>query len=128
MSIFLFKNLLENQPQSKNDEEQQQLSNISDVVSEYVFLNSEDADSKLSLKLPTVSTVNGEESVELNGESEDERQPQNGAEAYENLVKSLTECDTDYMKEIDEPQMDENFGLTMIDENFAFTRDSGLFQ
>lgn len=95
-------------------------------MSEYVFLNNEEETVK---ELPAVVTVNGEESEEVNGEVEEERQPQNGAEAYENLVKSLTECDTDYMKEIDEPQMDdENFGLTMIDENFTFTRESGLFQ
>lgn len=78
------------------------------------------------------ATFNGEESVvDLNGQVESERQPQNGAEAYENLVKSLTECESDYMKDIaDDPQMDENFGL--IDNNildsFGFTRESGLFQ
>ena len=54
----------------------------------------------------------------------------NGAEAYENLVKSLTECDGDYMKEMSE-QMDDNFGL--IDSNMletiSFNRESeGLFQ
>lgn len=89
-----------------------------------MFLNNEEEEKPV--KEPIEVILNGEENLEVNGE--DERQPQNGAEAYENLVKSLTECDTDYMKEIDEPQMDENFGLTMIDENFAFTRESGLFQ
>lgn len=100
-------------------------------MSEYVFLNNTEEESELKSvqALPTAAIVNGEEIVEVNGEvNEEERQPQNGAEAYENLVKSLTECDTDYMKEIDEPQMDENFGMTMIDENFTFARESGLFQ
>lgn len=78
--------------------------------------------------------VNGEETLEMNGQVEEERQPQNGAEAYENLVKSLTECDTeaDYMKEISEDaRIDENFGLIdegNILETFGFTRESGLFQ
>lgn len=80
------------------------------------------------------SVVNGDESLEMNGQVEEERQPQNGAEAYENLVKSLTDCDTEaeYMKEINEDaQMDENFGLIdegNILETFGFTRESGLFQ
>lgn len=61
---------------------------------------------------------------------EDERPPRNGAEAYENLVKSLTECESDYKDITDEAQMDENFGL--IDEanildTFGFTREAGLF-
>lgn len=78
--------------------------------------------------------VNGDESLEMNGQVEEERQPQNGAEAYENLVKSLTECDNeaDYMKEInEEARMDENFGLIdegNILETFGFSRESGLFQ
>lgn len=109
--------------------------NISELVSEYVFLNHDDEVASKSadeLSSSISATVNGEESVvDLNGQVESERQPQNGAEAYENLVKSLTECDSDYMKDIaDDPQMDENFGL--IDNNildsFGFTRESGLFQ
>lgn len=73
--------------------------------------------------------VNGEEIEEslANGQFEEH----NGAEAYENLVKSLTECDSDYMKEMSEAQMEENFGL--IDSNMletiTFNRESeGLFQ
>lgn len=109
--------------------------NISELVSEYVFLNHDDeVASKPADELSSSlnATFNGEESVvDLNGQVESERQPQNGAEAYENLVKSLTECESDYMKDIaDDPQMDENFGL--IDNNildsFGFTRESGLFQ
>lgn len=76
--------------------------------------------------------VNGDMiSTELNGEIEvdvdDARAPQNGAEAYENLVKSLTD---DYMKEIDEETIEENFGLiegNMIDQFPNFTSQSGLF-
>lgn len=81
----------------------------------------------------TVGAVNGDDTLDINGQDEEERQPQNGAEAYENLVKSLTECDTeaDYMKEISEPRMDETFGLIdegNILETFGFARESGLFQ
>lgn len=105
-----------------------------DLVSEYVFLNhDDDVDAKAADKSPAISIANGDESAEFNGQLEEEevRPPQNGAEAYENLVKSLTECDSDYMKDIaDDAQMDENFGL--IDGNildtFSFTRESGLFQ
>lgn len=105
--------------------------NISELVSEYVFLNDDEVATKSADESLSISaTVNGE-SAELNGQAELERQPQNGAEAYENLVKSLAECDSDYMKDIaDDTPMDENFGL--IDNNildsFNFTRDTGLFQ
>lgn len=105
--------------------------NISELVSEYVFLNDDEVATKSADESLSISaTVNGE-SAELNGQAELERQPQNGAEAYENLVKSLAECDSDYMKDIaDDTPMDESFGL--IDNNildsFNFTRDTGLFQ
>lgn len=60
---------------------------------------------------------------------EDSQRSHNGAEAYENLVKSLTECDTEYIKE--DTQIDENFQLiegNML-ETIAFSRESeGLFQ
>lgn len=96
-----------------------------------MFLNHEDdAGSKVVEESQPVA-VNGDESADLNGQIEQDRPPQNGAEAYENLVKSLTECDTDYMKDITEdPQMDENFGLidSNILDSFGFTRESGLFQ
>lgn len=104
--------------------------NISDLVSEYVFLNDESA-AKSVEETASVVAVNGDESAELNGSVDDDRPPQNGAEAYENLVKSLTECDTDYMKDIaEDAQMDESFGLidSNILESFSFTRESGLFQ
>lgn len=99
-------------------------------MSEYVFLNNEEeVTAKTSDDSSTVTaTVNGEENLDLNGQVEPERPPQNGAEAYENLVKSLTECDSDYMKEMAD-ETDENFGL--IDNNILDTfnlRESGLFQ
>lgn len=101
-------------------------------MSEYVFLNHDEENvAKPVEESPSVS-VNGEEFVEVNGLVEQERTPQNGAEAYENLVKSLTECDNDYMKDIaEDSQMDENFGLIddgAILETFQFTRETGLFQ
>lgn len=107
--------------------------NISDIVSEYVFLNHDDESVAKSVEeSPAISVVNGEECVEVNGQLDQDRQPQNGAEAYENLVKSLTECDSDYMKDIaEDTQMDENFGLIddgTILETFGFTRETGLFQ
>lgn len=107
-------------------------SEIVDVVSEYVFLNhDEEVAPKSSEEAADLPVLNGEESATVNGQ--DERKPQNGAEAYENLVKSLTECDGDYMKDIaeDAQDMDENFGLIdegNILETFGFTRESGLFQ
>lgn len=117
--------------------EQLQTASTAHTSSDYVFLsNDDDARSKSVEARPMEeeSVVNGEETLEMNGQVEEERQPQNGAEAYENLVKSLTECDTeaDYMKEISEDaRIDENFGLIdegNILETFGFTRESGLFQ
>lgn len=55
----------------------------------------------------------------------------NGAEAYENLVKSLTECDTDYIKGIPESESENSFNLidgNML-ETISYSRESeGLFQ
>lgn len=75
--------------------------------------------------------VNGEDISEVNGEMEvdQERHPQNGAQAYENLVSKLMSSDSDYMKEITEDthaQMEENFGL--LDQFSSFSRDTGLYQ
>jgi hypothetical protein len=107
---------------------------MSDIVSEFVFLNHDgDATAKSVVEeLPTTEVSNDEEIVEVSGHMDQERQPQNGAEAYENLVKSLTECDADYMKDIaEDTQMDENFGLIdngLLDQFSTFSRDTGLFQ
>lgn len=126
---------VDNQPQA--EEMPEQTPSTAHASSDYVFLNndSEESGSQSMKETTAVSAVNGEDSLDMNGQVEEERQPQNGAEAYENLVKSLTECDTeaDYMKEIneDEARMDENFGLIdegNILETFGFTRESGLFQ
>lgn len=128
-NFFVF--LLENQSQIEIVPEQ---SVVSDVVSEYVFLNHEDDVTAKSgvEESPAISAVNGDENADVNGMTEEDRPPQNGAEAYENLVKSLTECENDYMKDIpDDTQMDESFGLiedgTILD-TYGFTRESGLFQ
>lgn len=105
--------------------------NINDVVSEYVFLNHEDDASKSVDESPNTSIVNGDEIVvEENGQiDDDERLPQNGAEAYENLVKSLTEGDENYMKVIsEEAEIDENFQLGAMIDTFGFNRESGLYQ
>ena len=85
------------------------------IVSEYLFLDDE------STTKP-VQELNSFMKLADDGETKNEqaeRQPKNGAEAYENLVKSLTE--SEYMKDISEEPMDENFGL----EQFSA---SGLFQ
>ncbi|CRK96489.1 CLUMA_CG009860, isoform A [Clunio marinus] len=123
--------------------ESTQTTNITDIVSEYVFLNhEEDATATASTTATntkpveesspvSTSTINGDGGAEVNGQVNQERPPQNGAEAYENLVKSLTECDNDYMKDmVDDSEMNENFGLIdgNILENFSFNRESGLFQ
>jgi hypothetical protein len=93
--------------------------------------------------------VNGEgESTKLNGQFEEiqvedeeeedgDDRPHNGAEAYENLVKSLeAECENDYLKEIaddeDDSQIDETFNLidsNMLDPSIAFSRETeSIFQ
>jgi hypothetical protein len=127
--------LLENPSQVEivSDQSQSQ-SNIAEVVSEYVFLNNEEDEEEGVSQIevsPAISTMNGDENVKVNGQVDDGR-PQNGAEAYENLVKSLTEGDGDYMKVISEDaREDENFGLIdgNILDSFSFNRDStGLFQ
>lgn len=108
--------------------------NTSDIVSEFVFLNHVDNASTKSVEegLPTVSITNGEV-VEEEENVNQERQPQNGAEAYESLVKSLTECDADYMMKdiVEDTQMEENFELidnNILDQFSTFSRDTGLFQ
>lgn len=100
-----------------------------------MFLNHDDvaetASKSVEEELPAINSANGDDDIaEVNGQ---ERQPQNGAEAYESLVKSLTECDADYMKDIvEDSQIDEeNFGLienNILDQFSTFSRDSGLFQ
>jgi hypothetical protein len=103
---------------------------MSDIVSEFVFLNHEgDATIKTAddEELSAINSANGEGITEVN------RQPQNGAEAYENLVKSLTECDAEEyaMKDIaEDAQIDESFGLdnTILDQFSTFSRDTELFQ
>jgi hypothetical protein len=95
--------------------------NINDVASEYVFLNHEDETSKQVDESSAISIVNGDENLEENGQVDEERLPQNGAEAYENLVKSLTEGDGDYMKVIsEESEIDENFQLGAMIDTFGF--------
>jgi hypothetical protein len=101
-------------------------------TAEYLYLNTVESELKQSTE-NNPEDINGEEIEETlaNGEFDDiEERGHNGAEAYENLVKSLTECDGDYMKDMSETQIEENFGL--IDSNMletiTFNRESeGLF-
>lgn len=122
-------NLLEDSLQVEVPVEQP--SHMSD---EFVFLNHvEDATAKSSEEeLAAISVVKSGDIEDMNAQIDQERQPQNGAEAYENLVKSLTECDADYMKDIaEDTQIDDNFGLidnNILDQFSTFSRDTGLFQ
>lgn len=82
--------------------------------------------------------INGDviDSTKLNGEFEDvqmqeeEIRTHNGAEAYENLVKSLeADCESEYIKElVDDSQIiEENYGFidgNILDSSNAFTRES----
>lgn len=99
-----------------------------------MYLNTVESELKESTENNPDQDINGDEIVETleNGQFdiEEEERGHNGAEAYENLVKSLTECDGDYMKDMSETQIEENFGL--IDSNMldtiTFNRESeGLF-
>lgn len=93
-----------------------------------MLVNHEEKILEKSVDEPQPTIVNGEDNFELNGLVDVglvDRPPQNGAEAYENLVKSLTDCESDYKDITDEAQIDDNFGL--IDDTFGFTRESELF-
>jgi hypothetical protein len=113
---------------------EQSLSSMAEsIVSEYVFLDQEEEvsttksveEESSALKMLNEGEITSSESTK----SENERQPKNGAEAYENLVKSLTECDADYIS-ADAP-IGENFGLihenSILEEFSTFSRDTGLF-
>jgi hypothetical protein len=98
------------------------------VVSEFVFLGQEEvATTKAVEEEDMTLKVLNDENIPMENTKDHERQPKNGAEAYESLVKSLTECDADYMKDEqldEEAPMDENFGL----ENNILEQFTGLFQ
>lgn len=104
-----------------------------EIVNEFVFFKDE-TDLIVAKGQPQsedqIKLNGGVNSSELNGDSVEtdenvmrERASQNGAEAYENLVKSLTD---DYMKEMEEESIEENFNI--MDSNIIdFTSQSGLF-
>lgn len=114
---------------STNDDSQQ-----NEIVSEFVYFKDDSEalakgnEKEVDVLVEEVK-INGDSNIstELNGEIDVDK-PQNGAEAYENLVKSLTD---DLMKEIGEETIgEENFGLiegNMIDQFSNFTSQSGLF-
>lgn len=100
------------------------------IPSEFVYLNHDELPKE---EIVHQDVNHNEDSSEIMNGLDAEQRPQNGAEAYENLVKSLEEdCESDFMvKDIaDDPQIDENFGL-MVDGNLIdfgnFNRE-GLFQ
>lgn len=100
------------------------------IPDEFIYLN-HDEPSKETVILQ--DDLNGGTSGKLNGlEVENDERPQNGAEAYKNLVKSLEEdCESDYLvKDItDDTQIDENFGGLMgLEFGFNNRESEGLFQ
>jgi hypothetical protein len=134
-------------------------------ISEFVYISTEESDSKQPVaevvaeikasSIPVQEIVNGDDeggdSTKMNGqfeemqvdeegieEDDDDDRPHNGAEAYENLVKSLeAECENEYMKElageVEDSQIDESFRLidssSMLDPSIAFSRETeGIFQ
>jgi hypothetical protein len=131
---------------SKSQQQSQDSVEHVNLVSEYVYL---DEGSKEKEIISLQDIINGCDVVQeveednndaivvdiqpqsqLNGQLE-EITAQNGAEAYENLVKSLGA--EDYIKEMsDEPQIDEimdSSSNNIIDTTIKFTRNSeGVFQ
>lgn len=94
------------------------------VVTEYMFLGQEEIAKTDEEEIPLKDSNDENISVE-NTQPEKDRQPKNGAEAYESLVKSLTECEN-----LDEEApMDENFALenNILEQFSTFSRDGGLF-
>lgn len=112
--------------------EEEEIHEQTPTTAEYLYLNTVDSELKESTENNPEQDINGEEIEETlaNGDFEIQERGHNGAEAYENLVKSLTECDSDYMKDMTESQIDENFGLidSSMLETITFNRESeGLF-
>lgn len=107
-----------------------------EIVNEFVFFKDETdlivTKGQQSRPEDQIKLNGGAISTELNGDSDTDetdenvirdRASQNGAEAYENLVKSLTD---DYMKEMEEESIEENFNI-MESNIIDFTSPSGLF-
>lgn len=96
--------------------DQNQPNSSDNIVSEYLFLDDGSTAKPVQILNSLVKVLDDDETKNEHAE----RQPKNGAEAYESLVKSLT--DSEYLKDISEEPMDEDFGLL---EQFSA---SGLFQ
>lgn len=115
-------------PVATSTQKEQQQDN--EIVDDFVFFKA-DTDIIIAkgqeMKPDDQIKLNGDAIVsEINGEAdqtEESVRTSNGAEAYENLVKSLTD---DYMKEMDEETIDENFSI-MESNIIDFTSQSGLF-
>lgn len=129
IKLIFFILLAENLPQVEEEEVHEQ----TPTDAEYLYLNTVESEIKSTENNPECADMNGDEIEETitNGQFEiEEERSHNGAEAYENLVKSLTDCETDYMKDMSEA-VDESFGLmdsNMLD-TITFNRESeGLFQ
>ncbi|XP_070506098.1 BRCA2-interacting transcriptional repressor EMSY [Chironomus tepperi] len=106
-------------------------------ISEFVFIHT---DEEIKSPQPSDSQVqeiiNGDDdSTKLNGQfeevqlQEEEIRTHNGAEAYENLVRSLeADCESESIKEFnDDIQIEENYGFidgNILDSSNAFTRES----
>jgi len=107
-------------------------------ISEFVYIHTDEEMKSQQSDSQVQEIINGDviDSTKLNGEFEDvqmqeeEIRTHNGAEAYENLVKSLeADCESEYIKElVDDSQIiEENYGFidgNILDSSNAFTRES----
>lgn len=101
-------------------------------MSEFVFIHTDD-ETKQSENPVVQEIINGDDdSTKLNGQfeevqiQEEEIRTHNGAEAYENLVKSLTDSESEYIKSEDH-SIEENYGFidgNILDTSNSFTRES----
>ena len=135
MRIVMVFFIAENLPQVEEEEDIQMQEIITESSNDFLYLNegdditkeeeqpskkSDEREENGSVEVDEMSLelLNGQFVNEEEEEEEAQQQSQNGAEAYENLVKSLTECDNG----------ENNFSL--IDGNMLETIYSreGLFQ
>ncbi|KAL7028022.1 hypothetical protein ACKWTF_005695 [Chironomus riparius] len=105
-------------------------------ISEFVYIQTDEDMKSQQSDSQVEEIINGDDdSTKLNGQfeeiqmQEEEIRTHNGAEAYENLVKSLeADCESEYIKELaDDSQIEENYGFidgNILDSSNAFTRES----
>lgn len=113
---MMFQYFSDNQQQQQPEEE----------TNNFIFLNENESTAKEEDNI--IQSNIEEEKMDLGQllvQNEEQRTARNGAEEYENLVKSLTECENDYLKGMPE-DANENFNLI---DTISYNRDSEeLFQ